>query len=123
MYLGVGGGSVATAGAWGGLWRAPMTARRARPAKIGWGRLLGGSFAVLLLVMGGYSGWSFDTRAESVIDDELQAELDQIAADGAAALAAARAAAVAPTKPKPLATTSERRNCDAKRIGSWPLRG
>ena len=56
---------------------------------------MGVSFAVLLLVMGGYSGWSFDTRAESVIDDELQAELDQIAAEGAAASAAARAASAA----------------------------
>ena len=94
IYLAVIGAIVATAAACLWLWRAPMTARRPLPANIGWGRLLGGSFAVLLLVMGGYSGWSFDTRAESVIDDELQAELDQIAADGAAALAAARAAAV-----------------------------
>ena len=95
VYVAVVGGIIASAAAALWLWRAPMTARRPLPANIGWGRLMGVSFAVLLLVMGGYSGWSFDTRAESVIDDELQAELDQIAAEGAAASAAARAASAA----------------------------
>ena len=95
VYLAVIGSLVAVIGACAWLWSAPMTARRPLPANVGWGRLLGGSFAVLLLVMGGYAGWSFDTRAESVIDDELQAELEQIAAEGAAAAEAARAAAIA----------------------------
>ena len=95
VYLAVIGSLVAVVGACAWLWSAPMTARRPLPANVGWGRLLGGSFAVLLLVMGGYAGWSFDTRAESVIDDELQAELEQIAAEGAAAADAARAAAIA----------------------------
>ena len=95
VYLAVIGSLVAVVGACAWLWSAPMTARRPLPATVGWGRLLGGSFAVLLLVMGGYAGWSFDTRAESVIDDELQAELEQIAAEGAAAAEAARAAAIA----------------------------
>ncbi len=94
VYLAAVGSLVAAVGACVWVWSAPMTARRPLPANVGWGRLLGGSFAVLLLVMGGYAGWSFDTRAESVIDDELQAELDQIAAEGAAASEAARAAAV-----------------------------
>jgi len=94
-YLAVLGAVVASAAAAMWLWRAPMTARRPLPANIAWSRMLGVAFAVVLLVMGGYAGWSFDTRAESVIDDELQAELDQIAAEGAAAADAARAAAIA----------------------------
>ena len=92
VYLAVVGAAIATIAAAVWLWRAPMTARRPLPANIGWGRLMGAAFAVLLLVMGGYSGWSFDTRTESVIDDELQAELDQIADEGEAAASAARAA-------------------------------
>ena len=95
VYVAVVGSLVAAVGACMWVWSAPMTARRPLPANIGWGRLFGGSFAVLLLVMGGYAGWSFDTRAESVIDDALRAELDQIAAEGAAAAEAARAAAIA----------------------------
>lgn len=95
VYLAAVGSLVAAVGACVWVWSAPMTARRPLPANVGWGRLLGGSFAVLLLVMGGYAGWSFDTRAESVIDDELQAELDQIAAEGAAAAEAAEIASIA----------------------------
>ena len=85
VWIGVVGGLVAAAGAVAWLWRAPMTARRPLSASIGWGRLIGLVFALLLLVMGGYAGWSFDTRTESVISPELRAELDQIAEDGAAA--------------------------------------
>ena len=95
VYLAAVGSLIAAVGACVWVWSAPMTARRPLPANVGWGRLLGGSFAVLLLVMGGYAGWSFDTRAESVIDDELQAELDQIAAEGAAAAEAAGIASIA----------------------------
>ena len=95
VYVAVIGSLIAAIGACAWVWSAPMTARRPLPATVGWGRLLGGAFAVLLLVMGGYAGWSFDTRAESVIDDDLRAELDQIAMEGAAAAEAARAAAIA----------------------------
>lgn len=95
VYLAVVGAVIATTAASVWLWRAPMTARRPLPANIGWGRLMGAAFAVLLLVMGGYSGWSFDTRTESVIDEQLQAELDLIAEEGEAAAAAARAAEAA----------------------------
>ena len=85
VWVAVIGGAVAAAGAIAWLWRAPMTARRPLSANIGWGRLIGAAFAVVLLVMGGYSGWSFDTRTESVIGPELRAELDRIAEEGAAA--------------------------------------
>ena len=95
VYLAVIGAVIATVAAAVWLWQAPMTARRPLPANIGWGRLMGAAFAVLLLVMGGYSGWSFDTRTESVIDDELQAEIDQIAEEGETAASAARAAEAA----------------------------
>ncbi len=90
VWIAVLGGLVATLGACAWLWRAPMTARRPLSANIAWGRFIGGVFAVLLLVMGGYAGWSFDTRTESVIGPELRAELDQIAAEGAAAAQEAR---------------------------------
>ena len=78
VWVAVGAGLVAVAGAISWLWSAPMTARRPLSARIGWGRLSGCAFAVLLLVIGVYSGWSFDTREGSVIGPELQAELDAL---------------------------------------------
>ena len=74
------GGLIAVGGAVSWLWRAPMTARRPLTARVGWGRMIGCGFALLLLVISGFSGWSFDTREESVIGGELQAELDAHAA-------------------------------------------
>ena len=79
VWVAVIGGVLAVAGAVSWLWRSPMTARRPLTARIGWGRLVGCGFAMLLLVISGFSGWSFDTREESVIGGELQAELDAIA--------------------------------------------
>ena len=92
VWIAVAGGLVAVLGAVAWLWRAPMTARRPLTARVGWGRLLGCVFALLLLVMGGYSGWSFDTRLESVITPELQAELDAIRAEAQAKSQEAREA-------------------------------
>ena len=89
VWVAVAGALIAAIGAVAWLWRAPMTARRPLAAGIGWGRLIGAVSAVLLLILGGYSGWSFDTRTESVIGPELRAELNQIAAEGAAAQAEA----------------------------------
>ena len=90
VWIAVLGGVVAVAGAVMWLWRAPMTARRPLSARIGWGRLIGCVFAVLLLVMGGYSGWSFDTRLESVITPDLQAELDAVEEEASSESQAAR---------------------------------
>ena len=55
-----------------------MGARRPLASGVNWGRMFGASFALLLIVMAGYSGWTFDTRADSVIGPELQIELDAI---------------------------------------------
>lgn len=60
------------------VWNAPMGARRPLASGVNWGRMFGASFALLLIVMAGYSGWTFDTRADSVIGPELQIELDAI---------------------------------------------
>ncbi|MEC7828167.1 MAG: ABC transporter permease subunit [Actinomycetota bacterium] len=60
------------------VWKAPMGARRPLSSGVNWGRMFGATFALLLIVMAGYSGWTFDTRADSVIGPELQQELDII---------------------------------------------
>jgi glycine betaine/proline transport system permease protein len=70
------------------VWNAPMGARRPLASGIRWGRLVGVSFAGLLIVMAGYSGWTFDTRADSVIGPELRVQLDDIVMKAEAAEAA-----------------------------------
>ena len=70
------------------VWNAPMGARRPLASGVRWGRLVGLGFALLLIVISGYSGWTFDTRAESVISPELQVQLDAIEAQSDAASAA-----------------------------------
>ena len=67
------------------VWNAPMGARRPLASGIRWGRLFGVSFAGLLIVIAGYSGWTFDTRADSVIGPELRVQLDDIVAKAEAA--------------------------------------
>ena len=78
VWVAVLGGVVAVVGAISWLWSAPMAARRPLSARIGWGRMVGCAFALLLLVVALFSGWSFDTREATVIGSELQAELDAI---------------------------------------------
>ena len=90
VWVAVVGGVVAVAGAVSWLWSAPMTARRPLSARIGWGRMVGCLFAVLLLVMGLFSGWSFDTREGSVITPELRAELNAITEEARAKAREAR---------------------------------
>ena len=94
-YMAVVGALIATIGATYWLWRAPMTARTPLPARVSWGRMFGAMFAVAMLVTGGYAGWSFDTRFERVIDDELAAELYEIESAGRAAAERAAAARIA----------------------------
>ena len=115
VWLAVAAGLIAVAGAVAWLWSAPMTARRPLSARIGWGRLIGCMFAVLLLVVGVYSGWSFDTREGSVIGTELQAELDSLEVEARAWAREARelsAAAEAEEAAGNLARAEELRNAE-----------
>jgi glycine betaine/proline transport system permease protein len=77
-YLAVAGGLIVLLGGWYWAWQSPVGELRPVPEGIGWGRLLGGLFAVGLMAISVYSGWSFDERAETVITPEIQAELDEV---------------------------------------------
>ena len=84
------GGVIAAAGSVAWLWKAPMSARRPLTSRIGWGRMVGCVFALLLLVIGGFSGWSFDNRAGTVFTPEIEAALAEIEAEAAAKAELAR---------------------------------
>ena len=81
VWIAVMGGLIALAGGVVWMWLAPMSARRPLTARVGWGRMIGCLCAVLLLVIGGYAGWSFDNRAETVFTPEVMAELDAVRAE------------------------------------------
>ena len=90
VWVAVIGGLIGLAGGVAWLWRAPMAARRPLTARIGWGRMIGCLFALVLLIMGGYAGWSFDNRAESLFTPEVTAQLDEIKVEADAKAAEAR---------------------------------
>ena len=90
VWVAVIGGLIGLAGGVAWLWRAPMAARRPLTARIGWGRMIGGLFALVLLIMGGYAGWSFDNRAESLFTPEVTAQLEEIKVEADAKAAEAR---------------------------------
>ncbi len=60
---------------------APLTEKIQPKLGVSYSKLLTAGLVVALLVAAGYSGWSYDTRAEAVITPEVQAEIDRIDAE------------------------------------------
>jgi glycine betaine/proline transport system permease protein len=60
---------------------APFTPIKPLSLDIAWGRIIGAGIALVVVVVGTLSGWTFDGRAESVISPELQAEIDALEAE------------------------------------------
>ncbi len=78
VIVAVVGGLIATVGAV--LWIRVADHSPLHPLSldIAWGRVIGVGIAVTVLVIGMFSGWSFDGRQDVVISPELQAEIDQL---------------------------------------------
>lgn len=47
-------------------------------AKVGWSRIIGGTLALLIILAGAFSGWSFDRRTDLVVSDETQAQIAEL---------------------------------------------
>ena len=79
-YLALAGGLVASAGSvwWIGL--APHAPIHPLTARIGWGRVIGSAFAVVIVGAGAISGWSFDQRSDVVITAETEAKIAELKA-------------------------------------------
>ena len=69
------GGAVAVIGAALWLREAPYSARRPLRANVSKGQIGVAVFVALLLLIAGFSGWSFDQRIESVVTPELEAQI------------------------------------------------
>ncbi|MCY3559815.1 MAG: ABC transporter permease subunit [bacterium] len=78
VWLALIGCALATAGAAAWVCRAPFSPRRPLPRVIAVGRIAGAAAAVYLVVISGFSGWTFDERAQSVVTPELEAEIEEL---------------------------------------------
>jgi len=60
------------------LQTAPYSAFRPLQRLVGWGRMGTGILAVVLVVVGGYSGWTFDERVASELPPEIVEEMERL---------------------------------------------
>ena len=81
-WVAVAGGAVAVVG--GALWlgSAPYSALRPLRAVISYGQIGVAVLVLLMAVVSGLSGWSFDQRTESVVSPELQAQIEALRQQG-----------------------------------------
>ena len=78
VWVAVVGGALATVGAFLWIRVAPHTPLHPLRADVATGRLIGAGVAVLIIVAGVFSAWSFDGRADVVITPELEAEIAEL---------------------------------------------
>ena len=72
------GGLVAGAGSLMWIVKAPYSPMHPLNPGIGWSRLIGGVIAVLVILAGAFSGWSFDRRTDQVMSAETLAKLEEL---------------------------------------------
>ena len=77
-WLALIGSAVAVVGAVFWLRSAPFTPRRPLVRRVATGRIVGTIATAAVVVIAGFSGWTFDERAESVISPELAAEIEEL---------------------------------------------
>ena len=78
VLVAVVGSLIALTGAVYWLANAPYGPLRPLADGIGYGRIVGASAAVAIAVIAIFSGWTFDKRANTIISDDLQAQLDEV---------------------------------------------
>ncbi len=78
VWLALLGSLIATAGS--ALWIsvAPHTPLHPLHADVAWGRVAGVGAATVLLLIAGFSGWSFDEREDVVFTPELEAQIEEL---------------------------------------------
>ncbi len=82
VWLCLVGFAVATVGALMWLRIAPHGPLHPLQFTIGWGRILASAVVLGMLVISGFSGWSFDARTDVVITPEVQAQIDDLRQQG-----------------------------------------
>ena len=83
VYVALLGAAVAVGGAAVWVAGAPFASRVPLADGVSVGRIVTALFGLTLLVVAGFSGWTFDRRADSVISPELAAEIAELRAEAA----------------------------------------
>jgi len=78
VYVALLGSIVATAGSVYALWKGQYAPLRPLTLNIGWGRVAGALFAVLVISIGTISGWTFDERLSGQLSEDQQAEVERL---------------------------------------------
>lgn len=77
-YLALVGGLLATVGSLMWIRHASHAPLHPLSLKIGWGRMIGGTVAALVILIGAFSAWSFDERTDQVISAETEAKIEEL---------------------------------------------
>lgn len=77
-WVAVAGGAIATLGALAWLREAPYAARTPLRAGVSYRQIAVVALVAALLVIAGFSGWSFDQRVKSVVSPELQEQISAL---------------------------------------------
>ena len=126
VYAATIGALLASAGSVLWIRSAPHVAAHPLSARIGWGRVLGSAIAVVIIGVGALSGWSFDRRADVVIDAATEAriaELKQIAEDdpSQSGVAASEISALTAQLASEKLIVTDGVSGDGPRLGLWSL--
>ena len=78
VWVALVGALVASLGALMWIRRAPHTPLHPLSLKIGWGRVVGGSIAALIILVGMFSAWSFDRRSDQVMTEDTLAQIQEL---------------------------------------------
>jgi len=76
LYVSVAGGAIGILGSLFALQTAPLSPHRPLTISIAWGRVLAGVTALILVLIGSISGWTFDERGAKDLPPEAQAEIN-----------------------------------------------
>ncbi len=77
-YLALASGFIATGGSLMWIRHAAHAPLHPLSLKIGWGRIIGATIATLVILIGAFSGWSFDERTDLVVSAETEAQIEEL---------------------------------------------
>ena len=76
LFVSIAGGAIGVLGSLFAVQTAPLSPHRPLTVSIAWGRVLAGVTALLLVLIGSISGWTFDERGATDLPPEAQAEIN-----------------------------------------------
>ena len=78
VYLALASGLIATGGSLMWIRHAAHAPLHPLSLKIGWVRIIGATIATLMILIGAFSGWSFDERTDLVVSAETEEKIDEL---------------------------------------------